>query len=198
MSSEEKGLIYFQDGELIAEVGSARVYKMNDEMFLEIGDGHTLWALESELEDYIYQLGSKPRGDCLEIGLGLGVASKYILSFPKVKSLTTIEKNEDVIAVQKAVNPVADKWGTFKPDDHLILNCDGLSYTFMTKRKFDFIFLDFYDRIDEETLSEIKDMARACSRLLKKGGDMVGWLDNYTPEEYVIEFNKIFDRGGQL
>lgn len=192
------GVVYFQDGELIAEVGQARVYRMNDELFLEIGKGHTLWALESELQDYIYQLNDKPRGACLEVGLGLGVASKYILSFPKVNTLTTIEINSDVIAVQKAVNPVADNWGAFSPDDHLILNCDGLSYIYQTDFKYDFIFLDFYDRIDEETLPQIEDMARAANKILKKGGTMVGWLDPYTPEEYIRPFYDIFNQWGKL
>ena len=87
------GLIYFKDGILIAESGRAKIYKLNNELFLEIGPGHNLWALESELKDYIWQLSDKPMGECLEIGLGLGVASKYILSCPKVKGLTTVEIN---------------------------------------------------------------------------------------------------------
>jgi spermidine synthase len=187
------GLVYFQDGELVAEVGEARVYEMNNELFLEIGKGHTLWALESELRDYIPQIGDLPKGECLEIGLGLGVASKYILSFPAVNTLTTVEVNSDVIAVQKSINPVADKWGAFSPDDHIILNCDGLSYIYKTESRYDFIFLDFYDRIDDETLPVIGDMVRGAKRLLNDGGSIVGWLDPYTPEEFIEPFYEIFE-----
>jgi len=180
------GLIYFRDGELIAEIGDTRIYKMNGKLFLEKGVGHTLWALEDELEDYIYQLESWPKGNCLEIGLGLGVASKYILSFPKVKSLTTVEIDADVITAQKIANPIDD-------DRHLILNANGLYYAYETKRLYDFIFLDFYDVIDEETLPTIADMAVACERILKRGGRMIGWLDKHTPGDHAALFMTLFE-----
>ena len=178
------GLIYFEDGDLIAEHESARVYKMNDELFLELGNNHTLWALSSELEDYIWQLNDKPFGDCLEIGLGLGVASKYILSCPRVKTLTTVEVNNDVIEVNKIIN-------TYNKN-HTIINCDGLLYPFKTKKIFDFVFIDCYDRIDEDTLPFIRDMVNVCKFILKKNGKIICWFDKYTPEEFVDEFYNIF------
>lgn len=180
------GLIYFRDGELIAEIGDTRIYKMNGKLFLEKGVGHTLWALEDELEDYIYQLESWPKGNCLEIGLGLGVASKYILSFPKVKSLTTVEIDADVITAQRIADPIDD-------DRHLILNAHGLYYAYETKQLYDFIFLDFYDVIDEETLPMIADMAVACERILKRGGRMIGWLDKHTPGDHAALFMTLFE-----
>jgi len=182
----DSGLIYFQDGKLVAQNGEVKVYEMNEELFLEKGSGHNLWALESELEEYILQLGSWPKGNCLEIGLGLGVASKYLLTFPKVKSLTTIELDEDVVIVQKQVNPIED-------NRHLILNANGLYYTYQTKKTFDFIFLDFYSHIDEDTLPQIADMVEACRRVLKRKGKIIGWLDRYTPEKYAKIFMSIFE-----
>ena len=180
------GLIYFKDGELIAQSGDTRVYKMNGKLFLEKGSGHSLWALEDELEDYTHQLGSWPKGNCLEIGLGLGVASRYLLTFPEVKSLTTVELDEDVIKTQEIVNPIDD-------DRHLILNADGLYYAYKTKRMFDFIFLDFYDVIDEETLPVIADMVTACNRILKNSGHMIGWLDKHTPGDHAAVFMSLFE-----
>jgi hypothetical protein len=180
------GLIYFKDGELVAEHGDTRVYKMDGKLFLEKGAGHTLWALEEELEDYIYQLGDWPRGDCLEIGLGLGVASKYLLTFPKVKSLTTVEIDKDVIEVQSMVNPIND-------DRHIVLNAHGLYYAYETNQMYDFIFLDFYDVIDEDTLPEIADMVTACQRILKSDGKMIGWLDKHTPGDHAAIFMSLFE-----
>jgi hypothetical protein len=183
---DKTGLIYFKDGKLIAESGTARIYSMNNELFLEIGhDCHSLWALESELPDYIWQLKDYPKGSCLEIGLGLGVASKYILTFPKVEKLTTVEKNESVIEVQKKANPIDD-------DRHLVLNADGLIYAYETKRMFDFIFIDCYSHIDEDTLPLIADMAYACKRILKDDGRVVGWWDESTPEGFVDTFFSLF------
>ena len=189
-------MIYFQDGVLLAESGDAKVYEMAGELFLEIGPGHTLWALESEAEDYIEQLGDKPHGHVLEIGLGLGVASKYLLSCPKVTSLTTIEKNADVIKVHGQISSVmrtfkgAEEY--FSNKRHLVLNADGLLYAYNTEMTYDFVFVDCYDRIDEETLPFITDVVNACKRLLKDDGEIVGWFDKYTPDEYVDEFFNLF------
>jgi len=188
-----EGLIYFRDGELIVDTGSARVYRMNDELFLEIGDGHTLWALESELKDYTYQLRDLPKGDCLEIGLGLGVASRYLLSFPQVNHLTTVELNKDVIDAHAQIPEDTRKYPMdYDPTKHRILNADGLEYMYQTNKKYDFIFIDCYDRIDEETLPLIADIVAASARILKTGGEMVGWLDDHTPEVYALAFEQIF------
>ena len=190
-----EGLIYFKDGELVAEHGQARVYKMNDQLFLEIGQGHTLWALETELEDYMNQLQDYPRGNCLEIGLGLGVASRYLLTFPKVKHLTTVEINPDVVAVHKKIKD-SDRGHKldYNPKKHRILNADGLEYAYQTNQRYDFIFIDCYDRIDEDSLPLIADMTNACARILTRKGRMMGWVDKYTPEPYYSTFVKIFDQ----
>ena len=183
----DSGLIYFKDGELVASSGNVNIYNFMDMLHLEIGPGHNLWAIESELEDYIWQLNDKPRGNCLEIGLGLGVASRYILSCPKVKSLTTVEINKDVIEAQKQANYIDD-------DRHLILNADGLTYMYTTRRVFDFVFIDCYDIIDEETLPIIADYVKASEKLLARNGEVIGWFDKMTPEEFVSPFFDLFER----
>jgi spermidine synthase len=187
------GLIYFKDGELVSESGEARVYRMNNELYLEIGPGHNLWAMESELADYIWQLNDRPNGACLEIGLGLGVASRYILSCPRVRSLTTVELRQDVINVYEEVSKLFRENKFIDPEKrHTILNADGLIYMYQTRQRFDFIFIDCYDRIDEDTMPFIMDMALAARRILNKDGTVVGWLDKHTPEEFVRDFHNIF------
>ena len=180
------GLIYFRDGEVVAESGDVRVYKMDEQLFLEKGPGHDLWALEDEITDYIEQLESWPQGDCLEIGLGLGVASRYILTFPKVDSLTTIELDPDVIVTQRLANPIMD-------ERHMVLNAHGLYYLYETPRYYDFIFLDFYKAIDEDTLPEIADMVTAARLRLKPGGKLLGWLDKHTDGEDYLNFMSLFE-----
>lgn len=198
MDNLEAGVLYFNDGELVANSGSARVYKMNGELFLEIGDGHTLWALEREVLDYIDQLGDKPKGNALEIGLGLGVASRCILTYPKVKKLTTVEKNMDVINThEQLINYLdgafyKDKWSKYDKTKHNIVNNDGLNYLYTTKEKYDFIFMDFYSHIDEDTLPDIADMVIAARRVLRAKGVIMGWLDPYTPDIFVEQFKNLF------
>lgn len=178
--------IYWKDGEIIAESGDVRIYQTSYDTFLEISPGRNLWALGSEIKDYENQLGNRPKGDCLEIGLGLGVASKYLLSLEKVKSLTTIEINEDVIRVFNYLNIRLDK-------KHTILCLDGLEYVKHIDKKFDFIFLDYYSLLDEETLPNIEVMVYHCKKILKPGGEIVGWYDKYSPDNFTTWFNELFD-----
>ena len=191
----EDSLVYFEDGKVIAKSGKAKIYKTSYDLFLEIGPGHNLWALESEYEDYLWQLQDFPRGHCLEIGLGLGVASRYILTFPRVEHLTTVEINEDVINVHKKIKDVNRKYCLdYNSEKHRILKANGIEYAYQTKQRYDFIFIDCYDRIDEDTLPFIADMVMACSKILKPNGKMVGWLDKHTPETFVGIFHRLFEQ----
>jgi len=176
--------LYFTHGKLIASSNNVRVFKFQDMYYLEIGEGHTLWAISDEIEEYKEQIANKPYGNCLEIGLGLGVASKYILSRP-IKSLTTIEKNKDVINVFEQLNPIKDK-------KHTILNEDGLYFLQIAREKYDFIFLDFYDVIDEDTLPYIKYAVVLSKALLTEGGNLVGWFDPFTPDDLAEQFWRLF------
>jgi hypothetical protein len=177
--------IYYEDGCVIAESGDVRVYQDNYDTYLEIGPAHNLWALSSEIKDYEKQLSNKPFGNVLEIGLGLGVASKYMLSLEKVNLLTTIEVNSDVIRTFNYLNIKLDK-------KHTILNLDGLEYVKQTNKKFDFIFLDYYSLLDEEILPDIEVMVYWCKKTLKPAGKIAGWYDKYTPDDFTVRFNDIF------
>lgn len=192
----ESTQIYFRDGEVMSQHGQVTIYKMDNELFLEVGPGHNLWALESEYTVYMEQLGTSPRGDCLEIGLGLGVASRCILSYPEVTSLTTVELREDVIKTHEDLIPFLDtktnKWPLYDRDKHFIVNHNGIKHMISTKDKYDFIFMDFYKHIDEDTLPEIEDMVLASRFCLKKSGKVLGWLDPHTPLDFYNRFVNLF------
>lgn len=186
---------YFENGTVVAESGEVKVYKTDEDLFLEIGPGHNLWALESEFKDYVWQLADFPRGRCLEIGLGLGVASRYILTFPKVEHLTTVEINSDIIAINKKIKDADRKFCLdYNSDKHRILQANGIEYAYQTRQRYDFIFIDCYDVIDEDTLPFIADMVIACSKTLKSDGKMMGWLDKSTPENFISIFQQMFDQ----
>lgn len=178
-------MIYFTDGDIIAEHGDVRVYLYNKLLHLEIGPGHNLWMVESEIKELSEQIGDLPQGKCLEIGLGLGIASKYILSFPEVESLTTIEINQDVITVQEMINRIDDP-------RHTIIHAGGLDFIVMADEKYDFIFFDHYSIIDEDTLEILDVYAKAARKILNKGGTLLAWFDIYTPEEDADKFFDIF------
>jgi predicted membrane-bound spermidine synthase len=179
--------IYFTHGKLLAESGNMRIYLFNDMLHLEEGPGHTLWAIESEIHEYREQMADYPNGEGLEIGLGLGVASRYILTCEGVKSLTTVEISEDVIKVQKQVNPIDDP-------RHTIICMDGWEYIISTDKKYNFIFMDMYHFIDEDGLPLIEKYVEMCKkRVLKEGGKIVGWFDVSTPEEFIKPFYDLFE-----
>lgn len=177
--------VYFNDGELIEKSGDVCVYEMNGVLYLEHGPGHSLWADSEEIKELREQIDDKPNGDCLEIGLGLGVASKLILDKKNVKLLTTVEIDPDVIAIYEKMHPE-------QPENHKIVNASGMDYLVQTDKTFDFIFLDFYDVIDEETLPEIKDHVEVGKDKLNPGGEIMGWFDPFTPEEFVYKFFDLF------
>lgn len=170
--------------ELISDHGSAKIYRANDNRKLLLKRNNILWALGSEIRDYKKNIGENAKGDCLEIGLGLGVASKHILSFSEVKSLTTIEMDYDVIQAQKQAIFIDDS-------RHIIINTDGLSYINETERTFDFIFFDFYKRIDNDNYSEISKIVQAAQKILNHNGIISGWIYKTTPKE----FKNIFTEG---
>lgn len=175
-------MLYFLQGEIIAESGDVKVYDFKGDHYLEIGPGHNLWAISNEIVEYKDQLGDKPRGACLEIGLGLGVASEYILSQSSVKSLITIENNNDVINTYRQLIGFT----------HMIINMTGIDFILSTTDTFDFIFFDFYGVIDEDTIEELQAYIRASQRILNDGGEIMGWFDIYTPEKFADEFFKLF------
>lgn len=178
-------MLYFEKGKIIAQSGNVKVYSYLNKLFLEIGPGHNLWAISDEIEDYKEQLKDFPRGDCLEIGLGLGIVSKYILEH-NIKSLTTIEINKDVVQVQEQVNKIND-------ERHKIIIGDGLDYLLETDNTYDFIFIDNYNLIDEDVIENLKLYAIMARYRLKKGGLTKAWWDIYTPEEFEEEFNRLFE-----
>ena len=106
------GLVYFIDGEVIADSNDIVVYEKDGVRYLEHGPGHNLWADSDEIKELAEQIADKPYGKCLEIGLGLGVASEYILSLPNVISLTTVELNPDVVYVYYELNEKKDNHGS--------------------------------------------------------------------------------------
>ncbi|KKM61622.1 hypothetical protein LCGC14_1529880 [marine sediment metagenome] len=179
--------MYFTHGTIIAKSGNVKIYELAGERYLEIGPGHTLWAVSDEIVEYKDQIGNKPGGDCLEIGLGLGVASNYILSCAGVNKLTTVETNKDVIDTYMQLSSPP-----YNKPNHYIVNENGCDYLLQTCETFDFIFLDFYDLIDEEILEDIRVYVELSKRKLNDGGKIVGWYDIYTADDFVDEFFKLF------
>lgn len=186
-------MLYFNSGSIIASSGDVRIYKYMGDVYLEIGPGHFLWARGIEINEYSDQLKNTPRGNCLEVGLGLGIASNYILEQEGVTSLTTIEKNRDVMECYRKLLVYNKNNGDVR---HNIVIGDVhnvFSELVRMEYKYDFIFFDHYSLIDEDTISDLSILISIARKLLNPGGVIRGWFDPYTPEEFVEPFNRLFE-----
>lgn len=175
---------YFTDGKLVEKIGDVRVYVLDDSMYMEVG--HTnLIASDEDVSTYVWQLGKIPKGNVLIIGLGLGNSAGYMLSIPKVDTVTVIEPNEDVIKCQAEVNKINDPKMT-------IINTNILEYLYETDVIYDFIYLDFYSFINNKTLPMIADVAFASKKVLCYNGKITGKLDPSASNEFLDLFSTLF------
>jgi len=179
----DQGSFHYIEGDLVSQHGNIKVYSMNNELFME-QDKQLIYS-DLELSDYIWQISSKPFGNCLVLGLGLGVATKYILSLNKVKKLTVVEESLDIINSQVDYGIIYDERLTAVRENYI-------TYLYTTKQKFDFIFLDCYSRITNETLPMIADLVAAAKRCVSNKGVLIGWMDMSTPEKLVNPFYGLF------
>lgn len=163
---------WLKNGLLEWEQGDVKVFSMDGENFLFV-DG-VMYASTSERAWYIKNVLPHVRGRCLEIGLGLGVASKVILSSPDVTTLLTVEANSDVIE--------AFGW-TFR--HHMLLNRDVNEWIEGAAHAgpiYDFIFVDHHAEMDDESFPEMETLVKKLKLNLRQGGKLVVWIDEHAAE----------------
>jgi spermidine synthase len=161
-----------RNGRLGFQRGDVRIYYVGREQYLFVGQ--TMYASTVEREWYIKNVMPHARGKVLEIGLGLGCASKVILANPRVSHLLTIESNEDVIAA----------YGQLLHRHHVLL-ADIYEWIKSVPKDFsiyDLIFVDHYV-LDEDQLPRLEQLAEDLFPLLKKDGRMIFWIDENADEE---------------
>ena len=177
-------LIYFRDGRMVAESGNIKAYSMDNQLFVEKGPGHTLLCSDLDKEQYIWLINDRPFGNCLVIGVGTGYVAKYLLTLRKVKHVVVVEENQDLITVQSKIN-------SFNSNRIKVVKTEILPYLYKSSSRFDYIFIDCYNAVNEDTLPVIADIANGARRLLSDRGIMTGWLDRDTEEVFVKPFYEI-------
>lgn len=114
-------------------------------------------------------------GDVLISGLGLGVILTQILKKPEVKTVTIIEKSEDVI---KLVAP------SFESDKRVkIIHADALEYKPRRGEKYDVVWHDIWDNICADNLPEMRT-------LHKKYRHRAGWQNSWCKAECMRQERK--------
>lgn len=179
-------LDYVNNGELLTTIGTTSVYKLNGELYMESGSKGNLISAEEDLRNYIWRLGKKPHGDVLVLGLGLGFNVKYLLSLPKINSITVIEPNNDVVMCQQIFNQ-------FDTNENITtVNSDFLKYMYENRNKFDFVFIDCYRQIDSTTWPLVADLIFAAKYVCKISGIIVGWADDSASDYWLKAFEILF------
>ena len=175
-------------GVLIVESGDTVVYKLNEELFMESGVDKKLISAEDDLRNYVWQLGKKPQGDILILGLGLGFNVKYILSLPKIKSVTVVEPNINIVTCQQQCLQ-----SNFNGNRNVNIVCGGFfKYMYEVKDRFDFVFIDCYRQMDGTTWPLVADLVTAATHVCKVNGKVAGWVDDSASEYWLNVFKTLF------
>lgn len=116
-------------------------------------------------------------GDVLICGLGIGLVIMPLLESEKVKSITVIEKYQDVI---DCVLPQIKKFDT---ENKLNVICEDC-FKFTTDRKFDTIFIDIWANINsdiykEEMLPLKRKYRKFLSDYGKENKNIFVWAETY-------------------
>lgn len=114
------------------------------------------------------------KGDVLIAGLGVGLILLPILRKPEVKSVTVIEKYQDVVdlvdpAVRSALKPkLASKLK--------VITADILEWSPPKGQKWDCIYFDIWPNVCEDNLGEMAKLHRKFARR-KRSTDV--WMDSW-------------------
>lgn len=139
---------------------------VQDGKVLSLEDG--VWMSDTPMEFETTDNATKlAKGDVLECGLGIGLFTYYASKKESVKSITTIEKEKDIIDL---VYPVIQNKKT------KVINADAIEFLKTTNKKFDTIHIDIWAGILH--YKEFEPMIKLARTKLKPNGIVTCWLDD--------------------
>lgn len=113
---------------------------------------------------------SHAHGDILIAGLGLGIMLKMLQELPRVKSVTVVEKETEIIQL------VEDQLNL--PENFKIVEEDIFHYT--PDKKYDVIYFDIWSDISGDALSEVEFLEKRFKEFLTPGEK--SWCGSWTQE----------------
>lgn len=112
-------------------------------------------------------------GEVLVAGYGFGIATKYLLENPKVKSVTSVEKYPEVIEKMRKFGEI---YGKIIINDFFKLSED---------KKYDCVVGDIWQEIDQRFVDNYRKFKEKAQKLVKPNGLILGWGKDYF--EYLLE-----------
>lgn len=122
-----------------------------------------------------YEIVRKAHGDIIIGGLGIGMILLPILEKEEVKSVTIVEKYQDIIDITGS---------QIKSDKLKIVHGDIFENNFPRGTKFDVIYFDIWNYINEDVYEEMKDLKKKYRRCLKnKKENPNSWIGCWAEHE---------------
>lgn len=164
-------------GDLILSTGNINLYNIGENFFMykKEEDKEVLITDTTMVQEYEKQIGDRPYGRSLVIGLGLGIPSSIILRNPEVHALVSIEMDPDIIALQSEVNAIVD-------GRHSVILNRVEHFLSMTAQVFDYVYFDFYNEIDKNVIKDINTIVPFARERLRdpEKGIIHGWYNRNT------------------
>lgn len=129
----------------------------------------SIWMSDTPMEYETNQRAiDEALGDVLECGLGIGLFTYYASKKKIVRSITIVEKEQDVIDL---VYP------KIKNEKTKIITQDAVEYLLKTKQKYDLIHVDLW--ADIVHYKEMQPIINIAKKKLKLNGIVICWLDEF-------------------
>lgn len=123
-----------------------------------------------------YGILNRANGDVLIGGLGIGMILLQLMNKEEVKSITIIEKYQDIIDIVGSQLPLNDKVK--------IVQGDIFENTFPRGTKFDTIYFDIWNYINSDVYEEMKELKKSYRRCLRsKKENPNSWIGCWAERE---------------
>jgi spermidine synthase len=122
----------------------------------------------------------------LFIGMGAGIMPKFINHYYRKSRI-------DIVEIDKAVPPIAEKYFAFKKNSNInIIIEDGRFYVNRSRKKYDLIVIDAYNATSIPFQLTTKEFFTKVKALLKRGGIVIANIANLGNKNFIAsEFKTV-------
>lgn len=150
---------------------------VSEGVYCRLTVGRTLMMTDTSMEKRSnYGVVSNSRGNVLIAGLGIGMVLLPILEKPEVKTVTVIEKFEDVV---KLVEPHIRKAAGKNAEKLRVIVADIFEWVPPKGEKWDTIYFDIWPDMCTDNLDEMEKLHRKFARRKTPGAWMDSWQKAY-------------------
>lgn len=133
----------------------------------------TLLSSNTSTEKLFYKCLEDLKGDVLVFGLGVGTSILPLLENTDIKSITVVEKQQEIIDLVSEIIKSQDISNKLE-----IIQADAYNFYETHSTKYNYVFIDIFS--DLKSFNEnSKNLSDNYQSLLKKGGSVIFWQDKF-------------------